>query len=166
MSKDFLFRQTGLFNKQIKNIQKSQIVLQTKMPNLHVTGSNNKDNFDIPVVDLTEEKDKKEIEEEDSLPILPHTGTLRLFCYFRYPNKNFPEGKEQFSIFLIDKEIIICGGLSAFMKGMGIWSLNLEKLEWTKLPQKPQTNNRFGHTSVIYQNKITKFSPLFYLVII
>jgi hypothetical protein len=43
------------------------------------------------------------------------------------------------------------------MKGMGIWSLNLEKLEWTKLPQKPQTNNRFGHTSVIYQNKVYLF---------
>ena len=159
MNKDFLFRQTDLFKEQIKNIQKSQLVLQTKMPNLHITGSNTKDNFDIPVVNLAEEKekDKKESEEETPLPILPHTGKLRLFCYYRYPNKNFPEGKEQFSIFLIDKEIIICGGLSAFMKGMGIWSLNLEKLEWTKIPQKPQTNNRFGHTSVIYQNKIFLF---------
>ena len=155
ISKDFLFRQTDLFKKQISDIQKYQSVLKAKMPNLHVTGQTLKDNFDIPVVDLTEEKDKKE--DESSLPILPHTGNLRLFCYYRYPNKNFPEGKEQFSIFLHDKEIIICGGLSAFMKGMGIWSLNLEKLEWTKIPQKAQTNNRFGHTSVIYQNKIYLF---------
>jgi len=157
MSKDFLFRQTDLFKKQIKDIQKNQALLQTKMPNLHVTGSNTKENFDIPVVDLTEEKDKKEEEEQSSLPILPHSGALRLFCYYRYPNKNFPEGKEQFSIFLQEKEIIICGGLSAIMKTMGIWSLNLEKLEWEKIPQKPQTNNRFGHTSVIYQNKIYLF---------
>jgi len=155
ISKDFLFRQTDLFKEQIKNIQKHQVLLQAKMPNLHVTGQNAKENFDIPVVDLTEEKDKKE--EISSLPILPHTGSLRLFCYYRYPNKNFPEGKEQFSIFLREKEIIICGGLSAFMKGMGIWSLNLEKLEWVKIPQKAQTNNRFGHTSIIYQNKIYLF---------
>ena len=155
MSKDFLFRQTDLFKKQINHIQKHQSVLKAKMPNLHVTGQSSKDNFDIPVVDLTEEKDKKD--DEASLPILPHTGNLRLFCYYRYPNKNFPEGKEQFSIFLRDKEIFICGGLSVFMKGMGIWSLNLEKLEWTKIPQKTQTNNRFGHTSVIYQNKIFLF---------
>ena len=126
------------------------------MPNLTVSGSSNKDNFDIPVVDLTEEKDKKE--EIPSISILPHTGgSLRLFSYYRYPNKNFPEGKEQFSMFLKDKEIIICGGLSAFMKGMSIWSLNLEQLEWIKIPQKSPTNNRFGHTSVIYQNKIFLF---------
>ena len=60
ISKDFLFRQTDLFKEQIKNIQKHQVVLQAKMPNLHVTGQNAKENFDIPVVDLTEEKDKKE----------------------------------------------------------------------------------------------------------
>ena len=158
ISKDFLFRQTDLFKEQINNIKKHQIVLQVKMPNMHVSGSSNKDNFDIPVVDLTEDKDKKDKREEaTSLPILPHTGKLRLFCYYRYPNKNFPEGKEQFSIFLKEKEIIICGGLSAFMKGMIIWSLNLEKLEWMKIPQKPPTNNRFGHSSVIYQNKIFLF---------
>ncbi len=156
ISKDFLFRQTDLFKQQIKNIQKHQSVLQTKMPNLHVSGSTNKENFDIPVVDLTEEKDKKE--EITSVSILPHTGgSLRLFSYYRYPNKNFPEGKEQFSMFLKDKEIIICGGLSAFMKGMSIWSLNLEQLEWVKIPQKSPTNNRFGHTNVIYQNKIFLF---------
>ena len=156
ISKDFLFRQTDLFKQQIKNIQKHQSVLQAKMPNLHVSGSTNKENFDIPVVDLTEEKDKKE--EITSVSILPHTGgSLRLFSYYRYPNKNFPEGKEQFSMFLKDKEIIICGGLSAFMKGMSIWSLNLEQLEWIKIPQKSPTNNRFGHTSVIYQNKIFLF---------
>ena len=156
ISKDFLFRQTDLFKEQFNYIKKHQNVLQVKMPNMHVSGSNNKDIYDIPVVNLTEEKDKKE-EDTTALPILPHTGQLRLFSYFRYPNKNFPEGKEQFSIFLKDKEIIICGGLSAFMKGMGIWSLNLEKLEWTKVPQKPPTNNRFGHSSVIYQNKIYLF---------
>ena len=158
ISKDFLFRQTDLFKKQINDIKKYQNVLQVKMPNMHVSGSSTKDNFDIPVVDLTEEKDKKEESNiSTSLPILPHSGQLRLFCYYRYPNKNFPEGKEQFSIFLRDKEMIICGGLSAFMKGMGIWSLNLEKLEWAKILQKSPTNNRFGHTSVIYQNKIFLF---------
>lgn len=64
------------------------------MPNFIVTCSNNKDNFDIQVVDLNKEKDKKELEKEASLPILPHTGKLRFFFFFRYPNKNFPKGKE------------------------------------------------------------------------
>ena len=160
MSKDFLFRQTGLFNEQIKTIKKHQNLLCAKMPNVHVSEpGSNKDNFDIPVVDMIEEKDKEKKENENLLPLIPHMGTLRLFSYYRYPNRNFPEGKEQFSIFLKEKEkqIIICGGLSAFMKGMSIWALDLEKLEWNKITQNSQTNNRFGHTSIIYQNKIYLF---------
>ena len=160
MSKDFLFRQTGLFNEQIKTIKKHQNLFLAKMPNVHVSDpGSNKDNFDIPVVDMIEEKDKEKKENDNLLPLIPHMGNLRLFAYYRYPNRNFPEGKEQFSIFLKEKEkqIVICGGLSAFMKGMSIWSLDLEKLEWNKLSQNSQTNNRFGHTSIIYQNKIYLF---------
>ena len=160
MSKDFLFRQTGLFNEQIKTIKKHQNLFCAKMPNVHVSEpGSNKDNFDIPVVDMIEEKDKEKKENENLLPLIPHMGTLRLFSYYRYPNRNFPEGKEQFSIFLKEKEkqIIICGGLSAFMKGMSIWALDLEKLEWNKITQNSQTNIRFGHTSIIYQNKIYLF---------
>ena len=157
MSKGFLFRQTSLFKEQIKTIKKHQNLLFSKMPNIHISEPGaNKDNFEIPVVDLIEEKDKEKKDQENLLPLIPHSGNLRLFSYYRYPNRNFPEGKEQFSIFLREKEkqIIICGGLSAFMKGMTIWSLDLEKLEWSKVNQDIQTNNRFGHTSIIYQNKI------------
>ena len=161
MSKDFLFRQTGLFNEQIKTVKKHHNLIFAKMPNIHISEPNsNKENFDIPVVDMIEEKDKEKKEkDEELLPLIPHMGNLRLFAYYRYPNRNFPEGKEQFSIFLRekDKQIIICGGLSAFMRGMSIWSLDLEKLEWKKISQDSQTNNRFGHTSVIYQNKIYLF---------
>ena len=158
MSKDFLFRQTGLFKEQIKEVQKYQNVLLTKMPNMHITEPPTKDNFEIPLVDMIEDKDK-ENKDKEILPIIPHIGALRLFAYYRYPNRNFPEGKEQFSIFLKEKEkkVIICGGLSANIKGMTIWSLDLEKLEWNKVPQDIQTNNRFGHTSIIYQNKIFLF---------
>ena len=160
MSKDFLFRQTGLFNEQIKTVKKHHNLIFAKMPNIHISEPNsNKENYDIPVVDMIEEKDKEKKEQDELLPLIPHMGNLRLFAYYRYPNRNFPEGKEQFSIFLRekDKQIIICGGLSAFMRGMSIWSLDLEKLEWKKISQDSQTNNRFGHTSVIYQNKIYLF---------
>ena len=160
MSKDFLFRQTGLFNEQIKSVKKHQNLFLAKMPNIHISEhGSNKDNFEIPVVDMIEEKDKEKKDQDSLLPLIPHQGSLRLFSYYRYPNRNFPEGKEQFSIFLREKEkqIIICGGLSAFMKGMSIWSLDLEKLEWNKVPQDMSTNNRFGHTSIIYQNKIYLF---------
>ena len=81
ISKDFLFRQTYLFKEQFNYIKKHQNALQVKMPNMHMSGSNNKDIYDISVVNLTEEKDKKE-EDTTGLPILPHTGQLRLFYYF------------------------------------------------------------------------------------
>jgi len=48
MSKDFLFRQTGLFNEQIKTVKKHQNLIFAKMPNIHISEPNsNKENFDI-----------------------------------------------------------------------------------------------------------------------
>ena len=39
------------------------------------------------------------------------------------------------------------------MKQISIFSLNMENLEWNKLPLINSTNCRFGHTSVYYQIK-------------
>ena len=70
------------------------------MPKIHVSQSS-KIPFDIPIVDLTEDKNKKNL---SSLPNLSQNqkmkGHLKLFSYYRYSNKNFPEGREQFSIFI------------------------------------------------------------------
>ena len=40
---------------------------------------------------------------------------------------------------------------------MIIWCLNLENLEWNKIPQKEKEPNRFGHTGIVFQNKIDFF---------
>ena len=154
INKDLFFHQTFLFKDQIQYIQQNQKKIRSKIPNVHVAIANSKSSFDIPVVDLTEEKDKKEIK---ILPTLNHKDGLRLFTYYRYPNKNFPEGREQFSLYTKDKEITICGGLSVYNKGLSIWTLNFEKLEWTKMQQKQYTNNRYGHTSTFFNNKIYFF---------
>ena len=151
INKDFFYRQTCLFKNQIKYIQENQCKIRSNIPNVHITLTENKGQFEIPVVDLTEEQDKKEI---NYLSLLPLNNGIRLFSYYRYPNKNFPECREQFSIYCKDKEISICGGLSVSSKGLSIWTLNLEKLEWTKMNQKQETNNRFGHTSTLFNNKI------------
>ena len=157
ISKNFLTRQSNLFSEQINNFQKNQNIFNKKMPMLHISGATSfsKQHFEIPVVDLTEDKDKKI---DDDIALLPYLGNgLRLFAYYRYPNKNFPEGKEQFSIFTKDKDIIITGGLSAYMKNFSVWNLNLEKLEWQNIKLKHNSNNRFGHTAVIFQNKLYIF---------
>ena len=164
ISKDFLYRQSDLFNKHIINIQKYEQKHKIKMPKISVGSSVS--GFEIPVVDLTNKKSK---DISSSLPHIPHTGLLKLLAYYKYPNKNFPEGREQFSIFLRNNEIIISGGISSNMKNLTIWSLNLEKLEWKKIQSNELITNRYGHTCVFYQNKLyffggkTKYLNMAYL---
>ena len=150
ISKDYLYRQSHLFNKQIRNIQKFEQKFKIKMPKISVGSSIG---FEIPVVDLTSKKSK----DISSLPHIPQNGILNLLGYYKYPNKNFPEGREQFSIFLRNNEIIISGGISSNMKNLAIWILNLEKLEWEKIQTDALIANRYGHTGIIYQNKLIFF---------
>jgi len=152
ISKDYLYRQSDLFNKQIINIQKYEHKHRIKMPKIQVGSSNI--GFEIPVVDLT---DKKSKDISSSLPHIPQSGILKLLAYYKYPNKNFPEGREQFSVFLRNNEIIISGGICSNMKSLAIWSLNLEKLEWKKLQTNGLISNRYGHTGIVFQNKLILF---------
>ena len=150
ISKDYLYRQSTLFNKQIIDIQKYEQRHKVKMPKLAVGASSTI--LDIPVVDLTDKK-----KDNVGLPHIPPNGSLKLLAYYKYPNKNFPEGREQFSIFTKNNEVIISGGISSNMKNLVIWSLNLDKLEWTKISQNGVSFNRYGHTAIFYQNKLYFF---------
>jgi N-acetylneuraminic acid mutarotase len=154
--KDYLYRQSDLFNKKIVDIQKykNKFGGGIKMPKIHISPSVNKGLFDIPVIDIT---DKKGTENTGITHLFPQAGVLKLFTYYKYPNKNFPEGREQFSLFMKGSEIIISGGITTNMKTLSIWGLNLEKLEWTKIPINGFANNRYGHTAIFYQNKIYFF---------
>lgn len=123
------------------------------MPKIRVVASAPKVSFEIPVVDLVDDKKKKDM---PALPPIPQNG-LKLFAYYRYPNKNFPEGREQFSMCMCNGEVLLLGGMGSSMKQMSIWGLDIEKLEWTKKVTRNITNCRFGHTSNAYQNKIYVF---------
>ena len=164
MSKDVLFRQSDLFNKQIIDIQKHKQKFKIKMPKIEVEDSNTI-GFDIPVVDLTHKKAK----DIANFSQIPQNDVLKLFAYYKYPNKNFPAGREQFSLFLRNNEIIISGGISTNMKNLAIWSLNLEKLEWEKIKTPENFSSRYGHSGIVFQNKLiffggkTKYLNLSYL---
>ena len=154
INKNFLNRQGDLFKQKILNIKKYNNKYKVKMPKIHISNFT-RIPFEIPLVDLTEDKDKKGLQTFKNISKKQNEGTLQLYAYYRYPNRNFPEGREQFSIFFYNNNrIYICGGLTVKMGIMTIWYLNMDKLEWNKVPQKENTNNRFGHTSIIYQNKI------------
>ena len=153
--KDYLYRQSDLFNKKIVDIQrhKNKFGGGIKMPKIHISASINKGLFDIPIIDMSDKKGK----EHTGIAHLPQSGNLKLFTYYKYPNKNFPEGREQFSLFMKGNEIIISGGITTNMKTLTIWGLNLDKLEWTKIPINGFANNRYGHTAIFHQNKIYFF---------
>jgi hypothetical protein len=155
INKDCLARQRILFEKNIQALEKINKKSNIKMPKIKIFNSSSKMRADIPVINLINENYKNE---EDSFPKLNRIDEeLELFSFFIYPSKNFPEGKEQFSLCSKGKYLYLSGGLSTNMKQLPIWLLNMETLEWNKLLLKNTTYSRFGHTSIYYQNKIYFF---------
>ena len=155
INKDCLARQRILFEKNIQALEKINKKSNIKMPKIKIFNSSSKMRADIPVINLINENYKNE---EDSFPKLSRIDEeLELFSFFIYPSKNFPEGKEQFSLCSKGKYLYLSGGLSTNMKQLPIWLLNMETLEWNKLLLKNTTYSRFGHTSIYYQNKIYFF---------
>jgi hypothetical protein len=150
ISKDSLLRQQILYDKSVKIFENYAMKFKTKMPKIKMSSINSKIADYIPMINLIENEKKQ----EHGLPAIPSSEDLRLFSYFKYPEKNFPEGREQFSICIKGRHIFLSGGISTKMKEMNFWSLNIKNLEWKKINSINQTNSRFGHTTVYDENKI------------
>ena len=157
VSKDFLYRQKRLFDDSIKNFEGFTMKYKVKMPKIKVVSIQPKINYEIPVVNLTQDKKKKEVQ---ILPQIPTSESLKLFCYYKYPHRNFPEGRQQFSLCAKEGDIYLAGGMSSSMKQLSLWKLNLEKLEWTKIKTSNIATCRYGHSGLIYQNKLYLFGGL------
>ena len=153
MSKDALVRQRNLYDKIVSSLEGNLRKFNVKMPKIKVSNLNPKLSDEITMINLVNNEENK----DNMFPVIPTNGELKLFSYFRYPNKNFPEGRQQFSLCVKENNIIISGGLSSTMKTLQLWSLNIENLEWNKIQTKNTTNCRYGHTSIYYQNKIYNF---------
>ena len=87
--------------------------------------------------------------------------------YIANGSKNFPEGREQFSLSSDMFDVILFGGITT-NKSHDLWSLdpsNLKYLiihigayEWKKIiPENQSANTRFGHTAIIHQKKLILF---------
>ena len=153
INKKILARQSDSFNKQIEEIQQYNMKFGTKMPKINIIDLSLKNSLNIP----TNLANKKNF-----LPTLKNKGKkdLKLFGYYKYPNKNFPEGREQFSICIKNGEILISGGITSNKQFMTIWSLNIPKLEWLKISQKDSIDNRYGHTAIAINNKLFIFGGI------
>ena len=150
ISKDSLLRQRILYDNSVKVFENYAMKFKTKMPKIKMSSINAKVEEYIPMINLVENEKKS----EEDLPPIPSNGDLKLFSYFKYPEKNFPEGREQFSICIKRRHIYLSGGLCTNMKEMNFWSLNVKDIEWKKINSKNQTNCRFGHTTIYDENKI------------
>ena len=126
ISKGSLIRQRILYDNWVKNFENYANKFKTKMPKIKTSRMDSKIVDEIPMINLVENNKKL----EEALPPIPSNGNLRLFSYFKYPEKNFPEGREQFSICTKGRNILLSGGVSTNMKEMNFWSLNIKSLEW------------------------------------
>ena len=153
LNKNNLTRQSESFNKQIEEINHTNLIYGKKMPKVHITDILLKEPSNIPLINIAKKK--------KSVNILSYLEKakkdLKFFSYYKYPVKNFPEGREQFSICRQDNDIIITGGISTKMKTLAIWRLNLTTLEWKKVKTDNPIENRYGHTALSMNNKLYIF---------
>ena len=153
LNKNNLTRQSESFNKQIEEINHINLIYGKKMPKVHITDILLKEPSNIPLINIAKKK--------KSVNILSYLEKakkdLKFFSYYKYPVKNFPEGREQFSICRQDNDIIITGGISTKMKTLAIWRLNLTILEWKKVKTDNPIENRYGHTALSMNNKLYIF---------
>ena len=153
LNKNNLTRQSESFNKQIEEINHINLIYGKKMPKVHITDILLKEPSNIPLINIAKKK--------KSVNILSYLEKakkdLKFFSYYKYPVKNFPEGREQFSICRQDNDIIITGGISTKMKTLAIWRLNLTTLEWKKVKTDNPIENRYGHTALSMNNKLYIF---------
>lgn len=151
VTKKNLSRQIGVFDNSIRNFEAFTMKYKTKMPKIRITSLLPKYSSSIPVIDQTDNKKKR----ESMLAFVGETfAKNKLFAYYRYPNKNFPETREQFSLVNVGGRIILVGGMCSVMQTTFIWSLDVLNLTWKRIQAKNMSYNRFGHTCVCYQNKL------------
>ena len=160
INKDLLFRQKSVLDNGAYQYEKNLMKFNVKMPKIKVSNINVLRN-DLAVLDFMEDekensKDEKK-EENLGVPVIPADGQLKLYSYFKYSFKNYPEGNQQFALCLKDKYIIISGGINTTMGQMIMWSLNIKNLDWKKIKTSNKINSKYGHTSEYIQNKIYFF---------
>ena len=82
INKDFLKRQGDLFKQKILNIKKFNNKYSVKMPKIHISNFSRVP-FDIPLVDLTDEKDKKGFQGfKDISNKQKKEGSVQLYAYY------------------------------------------------------------------------------------
>lgn len=142
----FLTRQQDRMEETIENIENEVSKFKNKNSQVRISSMIPKCNSD----------DESSNQDHYLLGKSHSTEELKLFSFFKYPNKNFPEGKEQFAILVNqNSNVIMIGGMGSNIQHNIIWSLDLESLEWKKIKSKNTPPPcRFGHTASCYNGQV------------
>ena len=136
-------RQADSIDESINNYEK--MYMKYKIPKIKINGE--KESLS---------KEKEIIFKQKNLISLIENNEIKeikFYCFFKYSNKNFPEGREQFSICLKDNnELLLFGGITSVFNLNYIWNLNLESLEWKKIKNNENNYIRYGHNLFYYNN--------------
>ena len=132
-----------------------------KMPKIRISTLNPKIDEEFPIFENTNNTNttkKNPVKRKSSIKnLISSFGTsndkLRFFSYYTYPNKNFPECREQFTLNIYGNNAYLTGGMCSIMKQINIWILNINSMIWKKLKIKNNTSNRFGHTCIIDKDR-------------
>jgi hypothetical protein len=165
----FMKRQELIYKNAMEKIEKEKMKFIVKMPKIKITTLIPKIFFEFRKTNKFDDSNEEELKKkknnrhkgEKNEPVhsdLRQDGDLKLFGYYKYCNKNFPEGREQFALDINMNKIILWGGMSS-SKNIDIWSLNSDTLEWTRnvATNIYPPNARFGHTGVINEKKFYVF---------
>ena len=167
INKSIFQRQQQCFDESLSALESMTMKFKVKMPKIRVSPllsrnfyEKREDDVDDANPHADKSKHSKHKSEINSTINLNHRKTdySKMLSYHKYPNRNFPEGREQFSISLYENDLLLYGGMSSTIKSTVIWSLNLESLEWSRIPTKTVVPFlRYGHTSICIKNKLYLF---------
>jgi hypothetical protein len=177
VTKSFLERQENIYLHAIDQFNKETMQYRVRIPNVKVTGLmkvTKEETQRIPIIKeeeqeltssrQTESDEKKKIKRNSTVHDIQVVSDAlndkanRLYCYYKYTCKIFPEGREQFALSSDMGKIVLWGGITS-NKNSDVWLLNPENLEWRKMTT--ETNyppvTRFGHTGLLFEKKFIVF---------
>jgi hypothetical protein len=176
VTQSFLERQENVYFQAIEQFNKETMQYRLKLPHVKVTGLmklTKEENQVIPPIKEEEEvltssrqteAEEKNKVQKNSIPDIQlivdsfNDKANRLYCYYKYTCKIFPEGREQFALSSDLGKVVLWGGITS-NKNSDVWVLNPEQLEWRKLTTEmnypPVT--RFGHTGLLFEKKFIVF---------
>lgn len=138
-------RQKSLFDKYIKENEQFKITHLLKMPRIKISRI-------APVLPNNISLFNKSHKNKKKLGIKSYisgSSITKLFSFYKFSTRNFPESREQFSLVVSDNILYLIGGICCAYDPDELWICDLATMIWTKIKKKTNPLIRYGHISVL-----------------